>query len=316
MESAEAGGLRMNSPLAVSRSLDPPRSVFGRISRESRHIAAIPGFAALAGDDWDDRVMLDSTAEVLHTKQGRSISYWSLSDRARPFNLYLKRHYRLPRWLGLLAALWPARAWSPGLAEWEHLRWAEDHDIPVARPVAAGEFRGPWGRLQSFLAVEELREMLPLHEAIPLAARHLSPVAFARWKRGLIGELARLTRELHRRRMYHKDLYLCHFYMPESDCRSVPDSFAGRIHMIDFHRLARHRFARHWFQVKDLAQLLYSTGELPEITSRDRFRFWKLYCSGDWGVSRPPRRWLRWAVLKKWTLYDRHNRKHRLERKP
>lgn len=294
-------------------ALDSPRTAFGRLLRASRRLVAIPGFEAGPGEDWADHVMLESTAEVLHAKQGRSISYWSVEG---PINLYLKRHYVLPRWRGLLAALFPRRAWSPGLAEWDHLRWAEERDIPVARPVAAGEYRGPWGRLQSFLAVEELRDMLPLHEAIPLAARQLSAIEFGRWKRGLVGELARLARELHRRRAFNKDLYLCHFYLPVADCASVPDSFVRRVSMIDFHRLARHRLARHWFQVKDLAQLFYSTGELPEVTARDRLRFWKLYRDGDWGHASPPRGWLRRAVAWKWTLYARHNRKHRPEPKP
>ena len=48
----------------------------------------------------------------------------------------------------------------------------------------------PGGRLQSFLAVEELTDMLPLHEAVPLAHRNLAPDDFARWKRGLTAALA------------------------------------------------------------------------------------------------------------------------------
>ena len=87
--------------------------------------------------------------------------------------------------------------------------------------VAAGECIGPWGRLQSFLAVEELADMMPLHEAIPLAARRLDPLAFQLWKRSLLEEIVRLTWLLHGRLWFHKDLYLCHFYLPEADCGSM-----------------------------------------------------------------------------------------------
>lgn len=295
----------------------PPRTALGRLLRGSQKIASIPGFDALAGDDWADRVLDAGTAEVLHAKQGRTISYWTLPDgHGNALNMYLKRHYVLPRWCGLLATLFPGRALSPGLAEWEHLRWAEERDIPVARPIAAGEFRGPWGRLQSFLAVEELKGMLPLHEAIPLAYRMLTASEFARWKRRLIHEVARLARELHRRKTFHKDLYLCHFYLPRTDCETVPDSFVRRAYMIDFHRLAHHRIGSLWFQVKDLAQLLFSTGDVPGITARDRLRFWKLYRAGDWDGASPPRRWVRRATVRKWKLYDRHNKKHRAEPTP
>ncbi len=296
---------------------DVPRTAFGRLLRGGRRLVADADFAAFVGEDWPERIMHDATATTLHAKQGRTISRWSLAAAdGRTLDLFLKRHYVLPRWQGLLAALMPSRAFSPGLAEWEHLRWAQVHGLPVARPVAAGEYRGPWGRLQSFLAVEELADMLPLHEAIPHALATLAPPEFARWKRGLVAELARLARELHRRSTFHKDLYLCHFYLRRADCEVPPASFAGRAVMIDFHRLAQHRLARLWFQVKDLAQLLFSTDGVPGLTARDRLRFWKLYRAGDWGPSAPPRNWVRGAVARKWKLYDRHNRKLQRERTP
>src|SRR5205823_15020004 len=119
--------------------------------------------------------------------------------------------------------------------------------------VAAGEFVGPWGRLQSFLAVEELAGMLPLHEAIPLAAERLPPATFTVWKRGLIAEMARIARASHDRHWYHKDLYLCHFYVPEADTRRVPPDWAGRLYLIDFHRLSRHPLTSLMFRAKDLA---------------------------------------------------------------
>ncbi|QEL14551.1 lipopolysaccharide kinase InaA family protein [Limnoglobus roseus] len=301
----------MNSTSVPRLTPCPSHSVLGRLLRGSRCIVAVPGFEQFAGPDWSTRVMHDAAADPLHAKQGRSISYWPLAnDAGRPLNLYLKRHYELPRWQGLLATLLPCRAVSPGLAEWEHLRWAEEHGIPVARPVAAGEFRGPWGKLQSFLAVEALAGMQPLNEAIPLAFRTLSSADFAKWKRGLVGEIARLSRELHRRRAFHKDLYLCHFYLPSADCEGVPPTFHGRVFMIDFHRLGLHRLFRLRYQVKDLAQLLFSTGGVSGITDRDRLRFWKLYRSGEWGSANSPREWLRGPVRIKWKRYDRHNKKH------
>lgn len=306
----------MTSTLAPVR-FDVPRTALGRWLHGGRRLVAAPDFASFAGEDWALRIMDDVAATTLHAKQGRTISHWLLAKTdGRILNLFLKRHYVLPRWQGLLAALLPRRTFSPGLAEWEHLCWARDHGLPVARPVAAGEFLGPWGKLQSFLAVEELTGMLPLHEAIPHALAVLSPAAFARWKRGLVVELARLARELHRRSTFHKDLYLCHFYLPRVDCEAVPPSFVGRAVMIDFHRLARHRLARLWFQVKDLAQLLFSTDGVPGLTARDRLRFWKLYRAGDWEPAAPPRSWVRAAVARKWKLYHRHNQKLQRERTP
>jgi heptose I phosphotransferase len=188
--------------------------------------------------------------------------------------------------------------------------------VPVPRPVAAGELIGPGLRLQSFLAVEELTGMLPLSEAVPLAASRLSPVDFLCWKRELIGELARLARLLHDRRHFHKDLYLCHFFVHAGDVAAAPPvSWRGRVWLIDLHRLAHHPRTWPMWAVKDLAQLLYSS-DVPGVTARDRLRFWKLYrppaaaaAGGGWFW-----RWLmRRAIRFKWRRYVRHNRKRQVQ---
>jgi heptose I phosphotransferase len=235
--------------------------------------------------------------------------------QARRLTVYLKRHYRLPWWQGLLATLWPGGEWSPARQECRHLEWARRQGLPVPAVAAAGEYIGPWGRLQSFLAVEELTDMLPLHEAIPLAAERLAPDLFRLWKRGLVAELARLARLLHDRRCFHKDLYLCHFYIhrdltaalppaSEESPGATPPSWRGRVWLIDLHRLAHHPWTWRRWQLKDLAQLLYSS-EVAGIDLRDQVGFWRHYrrpgprCSAE--------RWLRRCVLFKWRRYRQHN---------
>src|SRR5262249_30258002 len=156
----------------------------------------------------------------------------------------------------------------PAFREWDHLEWARQAGVPVPRPVAAAEFVGPWGRLHSVLAVEELHDMLPLSEAVPLAAARLDPAGFRRWKRGLIAEPAPPTRLLHDRRRFHKALYLCHFYVARADAADPDPAWRGRVHLIDLHRLGRHPWAWPWWQTKDLAQLLYSS-EVPGVDARD-----------------------------------------------
>jgi heptose I phosphotransferase len=256
-----------------------------------------------AGAGWLERIMDVAVTDRFHAKQGRSTGRWLLQAGGRRLSVYLKRHYRLPWWQGLLATLWPGRGWSPALQEWHNLEWAGSRNLSVPESVAAGEFIGPWGRLQSFLAVEELADMLPLHEAIPAAALKLEALTFARWKRGLSAEIARLALELHARRHFHKDLYLCHFYIPHSATATLPTEWRGRVYLIDLHRLAYHPWSACLWQVKDLAQLLYSS-EVAGVTARDRVYFWKAYSGNQ------RHRWLRWAILGKWRRYRRHNRSH------
>jgi heptose I phosphotransferase len=262
-----------------------------------------------AGNGWAERIMAVAVTDDYHAKQGRATGRLVLQDANDRLAVYLKRHYKLPWWQGLLATLWPSAGWSPALREWRHLEWARAEGLPVPATVAAGECIGPWGRLQSFLAVEELTGMVPLHRAIPAAAERLSPGTFRRWKRTLIAEVARVVRALHDRRRFHQDLYLCHFFVPDDlvgdvDRIADPCAWRGRVHLIDLHRLAHHRWTPWLPRVKDLAQLLYSS-EIAGVDDRDRICFWHAYLGSDcWLRSE---RWLRRLVLFKWRRYRRHN---------
>ncbi len=278
-----------------------------RLFHGVRRLRQQPQWAEFAGPDWADRIMAEDVTDRFHAKQGRSIARWTLRSKDRSLVVYLKRHYRLSWWSGLQALLRPQGSWSPALQEWDHLEWARAQGLPVPLAAAAGEFIGPWGRLQSFIAVEELTDMLPLHEAVPAAAAALDAATFRRWKRGLIQEMASISLDLHRRRCFHKDLYLCHFYIAEEDTRRLPE-WTGRVRLIDLHRLARHPWTWPWWRSKDLAQLLYSS-DVPGVTARDRMQFWRDYLGADPG--RRPSRWEAWWIRARSWGYVRRDRRKR-----
>jgi heptose I phosphotransferase len=282
-------------------------SLWRRLVGGVRRLRQRADWEGFAGPGWADRIMTAAVTDRFHAKQGRSTGRLILHAGSGRLAIYLKRHYHLPRWRGLLAALWPDRGWSPALQEFRHLAWARAAGLPVPAAVAAGEYIGPWGRLQSFLAVEELADMLPLYEAIPAAACRLNATGFQRWKRGLIAELVRLTRALHGQRRFHKDFYLGHFYIARADTQIIP-CWPGRVHVIDFHRLAHHPWTWPLWQAKDLGQLLYSS-EIPGIEARDRLRFWRRYAGH--ASHRRVYRWLRWLILFRWRRYRRHNAKRK-----
>jgi heptose I phosphotransferase len=285
-----------------------PGNLWTRLTRGICRVRQQPRWADFAGPDWLDRIMGLPAAKDFHAKQGRSTGQVVLEANGRQLAVYLKRHYRLPLWDGLRALLRPGKAHSPALQEWDHLEAARREGLPVPPAVAAGEFIGPWGRLQSFLAVEELTGMLALHQAIPAAASQLESKTFSRWKRGLTGELVRLTRELHRRRWFHNDLYLCHFFMAAEDTRHCPADWHGRVALIDLHRLCRNPWTPMLPRAKDLGQLLYSS-DLTGVTARDRVRFWRQYVCGEC-LSGFQRRLLRWIIrYKAWVYHRNHRRK-------
>ncbi len=281
-------------------------SFWRRLCRGVRRIWSRPDWDEMHGPGWADRIMDCPVTDRFHAKQGRSTGRLILQQGARRLTVYLKRHHRLSWWRGLLATLWPRADWSPAVQEARNLERVRAQGVPVPAVVAAGECIGPWGRLRSFLAVEELADMLPLHEAIPLAAERLDPITFQRWKRSLLQEMARLTCLLHGRRWFHKDLYLCHFYVARGDTATLP-AWRGRVHLIDLHRLAHHPWTWRFWQTKDLAQLLYSS-DVPGVTARDRLLFWRLYLGAERRTWRG--RWLRRIVLLRWRRYRGHNERH------
>lgn len=297
------------------------QSLWRRLVAGGRRVLARPDWEAFAGAGWADTIMRVGVTNDFHAKQGRSTGRWVLaSPGGGRLVVYLKRHYRLSWWRGLLAVLWPRGDWSPAMQEYRHLEWAREQGVRVPATVAAGEFIGPGGRLSSFLAVEELTDMLPLHQAVPAAAARLGGPEFRRWKRGLAAETARLARLLHDRRHFHKDLYLCHFFIHRDDVARAPapagtaadeNPWRGRVALIDLHRLAHHPWTWWWWLLKDLAQLLYSS-EGACVDARDQAAFWKFY-RGPGPGSRASR-WLRRLVVMKWRRYRAHNlkRKRRL----
>jgi heptose I phosphotransferase len=81
--------------------------------------------------------------------------------------------------------------------------------------------------------------------------------------------------------------------------------------MIDLHRLGHHPWTWRIWQLKDLAQLLYSS-EVAGVDARDQVCFWRHY--RGLGPRRGSDRWLRRWVVMKWKRYRQHNlrRKARL----
>lgn len=264
-----------------------------------------PEWAAVVERPAGDAMMAQVVTSDFHAKQGRSTGRLVFPAAAGPEAVYLKRHFRLPLRLRLLAWLWPERHWSPAWVEWQHLVWARAHGLPVPDALAVGERRGPGLELQSYLVIRELTGMLPLHEAVPRALESLSAAQFYAWKRDLVRQIASVVRRMHGARRYHKDLYLCHFFVPTATLttgRVAP----GAVHLIDFHRLTRSTLWRWRWQVKDLAELQFSS-QVAGITNRDRLRFLHHYHGARRGSWRA--RFFTWAVRIKAERYEAHNRK-------
>jgi heptose I phosphotransferase len=263
-------------------------------------------YRARLPDDLGANIMTLESQDRFHAKQGRSTARVVLVRADRPLAVYLKRHFRLP-WLTRLAALLnPQGKHSPAAAEWAHLERARALGIAVPEVVAAGESIGPRAHLHSFLMIAELSGCEEVNEALPRLALKLDFHAFQTLKRRLIAEMARITATLHAARAFHKDLYLCHFFLNHD--RLGLDGMPVGLSLIDLHRLTEHNLWPDWWRWKDLGQLLFSTYGVNGITDRDRLRFWRIYRRRV-GIHRP--RWHARMVQLRAARYLKHNRTQR-----
>ena len=273
-------GLRGDAARGVSRlsrrsngrrsplSLSPPRhlgrtgpvsygSLWQRWSRGVSWTWINEQYRARLPDDLGANVMTLESRDRFHAKQGRSTARVVLDRADRPLAVYLKRHFRLP-WPARLAALVdPAGKHSPAAAEWAHLERARALGIDVPDVVAAGESIGPGADLRSFVMIAELTGCEAVNEALPqLAERARCARLSGRSSAHFIAEMARITATLHAARVFHKDLYLCHFFL---DRGLRVRARLPRLSLIDLHRLKEHRIWPDWWRWKDLGQLLFST---------------------------------------------------------
>ena len=116
-----------------------------------------------------------------------------------------------------------------------------------------------------------------------------------RKKRLLVRQIARLAGRFHGAGFYHRDFYLCHFFVrpwptagqaPPCHITEGATDSSGQspyiLHLIDLQRV-RHcrgrKVGRRWI-VKDLAALAYSAPE-GVITRTDKVRFLREYFAAD-----------------------------------
>ncbi|MER3415370.1 MAG: hypothetical protein C4297_04040 [Gemmataceae bacterium] len=246
-------------------------------------------------------IMSIRSEDRYHSKQGRSTCRIGLGDTVSPGPavapraVFLKRFHRAACWRRLLALLSSSSAKTPACHEWKHLLWAKRAGITVPEPLACGEQSGPGLSVSGFLMVAALDEHTPVHEALPLYYAGWPSQEFVRWKRRVIAAMARIVQRLHRCRRFHRDLYLCHFFVPNRTTWHAQD-----VALIDLHRLTYRSWCTARARTKDLAQLLFSS-YLPGVTCMDRWRFLYQYLYPE--RLKQHRRLIR-AIVRKAGIYE------------
>lgn len=213
-------------------------------------------------------------ASPIDYNRSKRIFLFKLQHQGQQVTLYLK-HHRSPLSLSdRCRRLFRKGIPADGMHEWENVLAFHDRGLPAMIPVAAGECIAPGSIKESFLMTLGLDDYEPVdhytvtHFAPPLDAHRLKK------KRALLKATAQLTLDMHWIGFNHRDYYLCHLFVKDTDC-GVPE-----LRIIDLQRVAHRMFPSRRWLVKDLAQLHYSSLPLP-LTDKDRLRFFAIYSSGE-----------------------------------
>ena len=213
-------------------------------------------------------------------------------------SFFLKRYAPPTVWDRLKAYLRLNRP-APGARQEWHAMWTFlQLGLPGPVPVAWGQDGGP-----SLVLSEGVSHVMRLSE---WAERNFgegscrNPQAIPA-KHKIIEEVANVVARMHSAGLHHQDLYLCHFL-----CGSEQDGLP--LTLIDLQRVERSRRLSWRWQVKDLAQLHFSSAQY--ITRQDMWRFWKVYNSIYHTGRRKIPLWH--SILRKSERIRRHTLKHRL----
>ena len=184
---------------------------------------------------------------------------------------YFVKIHRGIGWREILKNLLTAKAPVLGAGqEWRAIQRLHEVGVPTMTAVAYGERGSNPAAQHSFIITEELAPTTSL-EDFTVHWREQPPAPAL--KRALIAEVARMTGDMHRAGVNHRDCYICHFLL-HTDCPVQADDF--RLSLIDLHRAqVRAQTPRRW-RDKDLAGLYFSALDIG-LTRRDKLRFLKGY---------------------------------------
>ena len=216
---------------------------------------------------------------------------------------YFVKIHRGIGWGEIVKNLLTAKAPVLGAAqEWQAIQRLTEAGVPTMTAVAYGERGSNPASQHSFIVTEELAPTVDL-EQLSLNWAQQPPKPALKW--ALIERVARMTGDMHRAGVNHRDCYICHFLLHTDRPIQANDL---RLSVIDLHRAqVRDAVPRRW-RDKDLAALYFSALDIG-LTRRDKLRFLCTY------FQRPLRQVLReeaslltWLERKAAQLYERKQR--------
>jgi tRNA A-37 threonylcarbamoyl transferase component Bud32 len=197
-------------------------------------------------------------------------------------------------WTGLVR-------WSGALKSWIYGHALRDRLLPTARPLAVFHRRRHGLPRDGYLLSEKVPDAVDLRRHLE-GLNRLPEVERRAALRCRIDEVARLVRELHRRRLLHRDLKAANILVqsPKSRVQSPKSKVHGKISrpgvndfgpwtsdfgllwLIDLAAISRHDKLRRARRLQNLGRLHASFRENAALTRADKLRFLRTYL--QWGL--------------------------------
>jgi len=174
---------------------------------------------------------------------------------------------------------------SPALRSWVQGHGLRERCLPTARPLAVLHRRRNGLCYEGYLLTEKIVDAVELHgtlarlESLPAAERRTRLYL-------LINQVARLARELHRRRLSHRDLKAANILV-SGDAGEV-GPLCWLIDLVGVERFQKLSRAR---RLQNLARLHASFHRSALLSRTDKVRFLRVYL--EWGL-RGREGWKRW----------------------
>jgi tRNA A-37 threonylcarbamoyl transferase component Bud32 len=201
------------------------------------------------------------------------------------------KRFRVTTWSDPWAALLRP---APALRSWVHGHGLRERGLPTARPLAVFHRRRLGLAYEGYLLTEKIPQACDLLRFVNGLGRLAARDCRTRL-RCLIDQVAGLVRELHRRRLSHRDLKAANILVSRegsaADIEKEEGAAAPRLWLIDLvgvtcrHRLRRRR------RVQNLTRLHASFLQGPMLTRTDKVRFLRAYL--QWNL-RGRASWKQW----------------------
>jgi tRNA A-37 threonylcarbamoyl transferase component Bud32 len=194
---------------------------------------------------------------------------------------------------------------TPALRSWMHGHGLRERGLPTPRPLAVFHRRHHGLAHEGYLITEKIQGALELQRFVAVIGS--LPTAEHRfvWRR-LIDQVARLVRELHQRRLAHRDLKAANVLVTRGEDGKQNSSLithhpslvphhsspvAPSLWLIDLVGVANRRRLSVRRRVQNLARLHASFAQNPSVSRTDKVRFLRVYL--QWGLL-GRERWKRW----------------------